>query len=190
MREAFPQRILPRGPHIHDNPRQIGRIGLDRGHLLPGQKVPHGDRDEAGMPPDLAGDAGALVRLERQDHVEPVERCLGVAGLLDHQQRPPIQPIARHHHAEPIDQLPARRRHQPGADPIALGQQCEVAALHDLHLVQLGAEQPEHAHLHPRQQDRAPGKHTARIDIAAAHQACSGSATPRCATIRNSDSSG
>ena len=147
MRKLRAVRIHARGADIDQDTRQVGGVDLDRRHIVPGEELAHHDRDEAAMAAHLALDAATLVFGERHDAGEVVERRSHVAGLLGDQQSAPVQPVAGDHGAEPIQHAPARRRDQPCADPVLLGERGIAAALHHLHLVQPRRQRAEQRHL-------------------------------------------
>ena len=122
MRELVAERVEPGGAGIDEDARQIGRVHLDLRHLLPGQELAHHGRDEAAVAVHLPLDPRALVLRERDEAGEVVEREAEILGLLGDQQGPPVQLVARHHRAEPVEDAAARRGDQPGADAVLLGE--------------------------------------------------------------------
>ena len=160
-------------------PGRSGGVDLDAGHLVPGQEFAHHQRDEAAAVVQLALQPGPLVVGQRDDAGERVERGGDVGGLLHHQQGAPVQLVAADHGAEPVHDAAARRRDQPGADAVALGQGRVAHALDHLHLVQLGGQHAHDADLACPQDQGAPGEHA--VGAGFLLHAWSGSARPRCA---------
>ena len=146
------------GADIHEDAGQVRRVDLDPRHLLPGQELAHDDGDEAAAAAQLAFDAGAFVVGQGDDAGEGVQRVAHVGRLLGRQQRAPVQLVAADDDAGAVQDAPARRGDQAGADPVALRQGRVALPLHDLHLIELGAKEPEDANLAGAQQQRAPGE--------------------------------
>ena len=106
----------------------------------------------------FALDARPLVVAERHDARETVERRRHVVGLLGDQQRAPVELVAGDHGAEAVQHAPARRRDQPRADPVLVGQRGVAGALDHLHLVEPAASPPSSADLAAHQQQGAAGE--------------------------------
>ena len=182
MGEAGAERVKPGPATIDDDAGEIGGVGLDRGHLVPVEKILDEDRDEALVAGDGAVEVGALVSGQGENLLETVERCGGVGGLLDHQQRAPVLPVAGEGDAETIDDLAADRGDEAAGDAVAAGKEREMTALQHLHLVEPAGEQGEAAEFGGGDEGGAAGEGGAglvRVAEKPRHAAWSGSAMPR-----------
>jgi hypothetical protein len=148
MRQQRPERVQPGRADIDQDAGQVGRVDLQPSHFLPGQELFYHQWDVAAVAAQFALDPGPVVIRERNESGEIVERETDILGLLGHQQRPPVQLVVGHHHAGAIKQSRPRRRGQAGTDAVGVGQHGIALPVDHLHLIQLGAQQAERAHLH------------------------------------------
>ena len=119
-----------------------------------------------------------------------VERRADIGGLLGDQQGAPVQLVAGDHGAEAVQDAAARRRDQPRADPVLLGQRGVARALDHLHLVEPRRRAPPSSRdLAAHQQQGAAGEDAACVGVSRRIRPAPGSATVRWARDRTGSAS-
>ena len=161
MRQMFGFGIDAGCAHIHGNTRQVGCIHLNRCHFLPAQEFAQDHGHEAAITANIAFDPRLFMILQGHDAGEGFDSGSDISRLFRDQKCPPIQPIARHHIAAPIQNTPARRGEKPGTDAVFFCQGRVAPAFFNLQAIQPMPQKAERAQLHHAEQRGAARENAA-----------------------------
>ena len=92
----------------------------------------------------ISGDAALIGVGQRHDLRDQLQHAVDLARLLAHHHDAEILLVDRQRHAEPVQDLPARRRQQPHIDAVFLRQHGVAVGFEDLQIVHAADQGEEH----------------------------------------------
>ena len=115
---------------------------------------------------DVAKDAAAVAVAERHEPVDGVERRGDVAALVGDELGAVGRAVRGERDAEAVEDAAARRRDQPDADAVLVGEHLVAVRLNHLEEIEPARDGAEERRLAAGEQQRAPGQKLAAGDFA------------------------
>ena len=158
--------IVARLAEIDEHTGQVGGVELDPGDLLPTEILPHHDGLRVAAAAQFAQQPGLLGVAQDQDLIETLDQHVGAAATVRRRHDAEVVAVDRQRHAAAIEDQPARRRQEPHADPVLLGQRGEAIGLDDLELVEAAGQRGQQDGLRPAQHEGAAREEAAAFAVA------------------------